>query len=193
MEVVEYSKLDEGEDLRLMVKLIDEFGAETIIKALKSMQEEKDADVVISTAHRSKGREWDHVTLAADFPTESKCGDPERKLLYVAVTRAKKTLDVSQCPFFTGNDSLDVSDVIANQPKPSDDDLESIVPPAPSTPTQNDEFTWNRIKDDDTWGVRGPKGFKGQTVTVVRKNGSTSQKTLKDVVYENGDSCLYRI
>lgn len=59
---------------------------------------EKDADVVVSTAHRSKGLEWDTVILNDDF---SDITDPllsgaaradETNLLYVATTRARKLL-----------------------------------------------------------------------------------------------------
>ena len=192
-EVEEYSQLDEGEDLRLMVKLIKEFGAESILSALKNMPLEKNADLVISTAHKSKGREWESVRLAADFPTLSKSDDSDLKLLYVAVTRAQVTLDISQCPFFTGNDAMDVTKAIASQPKPSEENIQSVVAAAPSTPPSSQEFTWNRIQSDKSWGVRGPKGMKGKTVDVVRKNGSVSSKKLLEVVYENGESCLYRV
>lgn len=51
-EVVEYSKEDEGADLRLMVKLIEKFGADKIIKALDNMPSEQDADIILSTGHR---------------------------------------------------------------------------------------------------------------------------------------------
>lgn len=51
-EVVAYSKTDEGEDLKLMVKLIEEFKAEKIRDALKNMPDEEHADCVISTAHK---------------------------------------------------------------------------------------------------------------------------------------------
>ena len=101
-EVQEYSKSDEGGDLRLMVKLIDDFGAQEIRDALKDMPKEADADLVISTAHRSKGREWDTVRLGPDFPTANKMSDADIRLLYVAATRAKMTLDVSECPPFCG-------------------------------------------------------------------------------------------
>jgi hypothetical protein len=110
-EVEAYAKEDEGEDLRLMVGLIKEFGCRAILDALRRMPEESQADFVISTCHKSKGREWPHVRLAADFPTLSKAGDPEKKLIYVAVTRAKLTLDVSGCPFFVGQDAIDVSNL----------------------------------------------------------------------------------
>lgn len=101
-EVEEYSKSDEGQELRLMVKLVNEFGAEEIRNALKDMPKEENADLVVSTAHKSKGREWNTVRLGPDFPTANKMADSDRRLLYVAVTRAKLTLDISECPPFCG-------------------------------------------------------------------------------------------
>lgn len=59
---------------------------------------EKNADVVVSTAHRSKGLEWDTVVLNEDFAdiTDPLLSDAERtdetNLLYVATTRARKLL-----------------------------------------------------------------------------------------------------
>lgn len=188
-EVQEYVKLDEGEDLKLMVKLVDTFGAATILTALKSMPTESDADLVICTAHKSKGREWDTVQLAADFPTKSKCGDSDRKLLYVAVTRAKLVLDITRCPFFTGQDSLDISSVI--QPIAKIEGGESVVPPTPVQPAKRNDFTWANI--DGNWLVRGPKGHSGETVTVVRRDGSTAKRTLGSVVKDFGDACIYRV
>lgn len=99
-EVQAYVKEDEGEDLKLLVKLIDEFKPDPILNALENMPKEEEADLVASTAHRSKGREWNSVKLAADFPPASKMGDSDRRLLYVAATRAKHQLDISECPAF---------------------------------------------------------------------------------------------
>ncbi len=101
-EVEEYSKLDEGADLKLNVKLIKEFGCEAIIEALKNMPDEKDAGMIACTAHKSKGREWKKVKLAGDFPLLTKMVDSDVRLLYVAATRAKHVLDVSSCPPFCG-------------------------------------------------------------------------------------------
>lgn len=100
-EVQKYVKEDpDGEDLKLMVRLVDDFGAENIIRALKNMPEERYADFVASTAHKSKGREWDTVVLGADFPPACDMADPDRRLLYVAATRAKYILDLTQCTPF---------------------------------------------------------------------------------------------
>ncbi|HAP0214990.1 TPA: ATP-binding domain-containing protein, partial [Escherichia coli] len=59
---------------------------------------EKDADITVSTAHRSKGLEWPVVILDEDFAdiTDPLMPEDERRdetnLLYVAATRARKTL-----------------------------------------------------------------------------------------------------
>ncbi|EGE5548353.1 ATP-dependent helicase [Salmonella enterica subsp. enterica serovar Weltevreden] len=59
---------------------------------------ESDADITVCTTHRSKGLEWDRVSLHDDFAdildpemSESKRND-EINLLYVAATRARQTL-----------------------------------------------------------------------------------------------------
>jgi len=68
-EVADYVAHDElGGELRLMVSLVEKYGVPTILKALDHMPSESDADVVVSTAHKSKGREWNAVQLAGDFP-----------------------------------------------------------------------------------------------------------------------------
>jgi superfamily I DNA/RNA helicase len=90
--------------LKLLVDLIVEHGAETIITAIDGSTPESKAQVVISTAHKSKGREWDRVTLAGDFtaPKEGgECSPGELKLLYLACTRARRYLDVSHVPHAT--------------------------------------------------------------------------------------------
>jgi len=101
-EVVEYAKTDEGKDFQLMVKLVEDFGAEKIRDALKNMPDERDADFAVITAHKSKGREWDNVKLGQDFPLENRMNDEERRLLYVAATRGKYQLDITECPPFCG-------------------------------------------------------------------------------------------
>jgi hypothetical protein len=101
-EVVSYVDSDpQGDELALNVSLIEQFGVETIIAALSGMPGEKEADVVISTAHKCKGLEWDRVKLARDFDYKEGAEDltvPEWRLLYVACTRARRVLDVSSSP-----------------------------------------------------------------------------------------------
>jgi hypothetical protein len=77
-----------------MVTLLDKFGVDTIMDALDGQPSEAEADVVVSTAHKAKGREWPTVRLADDFPDEHDPGVPEQtRLAYVAVTRAQHVLD----------------------------------------------------------------------------------------------------
>ncbi|MFI9041624.1 UvrD-helicase domain-containing protein [Streptomyces sp. NPDC053726] len=90
-----------GSDLRTFVRLIDDYGPHEVLKAVNSLVEEKYADVIVSTAHKAKGREWDSVLIADDFseprPLPTGAPGPIRKdeamLAYVAVTRAKRALD----------------------------------------------------------------------------------------------------
>ncbi len=93
-----------GSDLRTFVRLIDDYGPEEVLRAVNALVEEKYADVVVSTAHKAKGREWERVLIADDFtePKPAQDGSPgpirrdEAMLAYVAVTRvtrAKGVLD----------------------------------------------------------------------------------------------------
>ncbi len=104
MDVQHFVEDDEeagAEDIKLLVKVMDDFGPEKVIQALRHQPKEAAADVVISTAHKSKGRAWDSVQLTSDFPAGQEANekrpitDDDRKLLYVAMTRARLTLDVS--------------------------------------------------------------------------------------------------
>ena len=103
VEVQSYVKDDvQGDDLALLVRLVDNFGTDVITEALGAMPAEAKADVTVSTAHKSKGREWASVRLADDFVKKPKNGeepapptDDELRLRYVAVTRARFALDNS--------------------------------------------------------------------------------------------------
>lgn len=95
---------DEGDQtLRTFVYMMDSIGPETVIEAMRELDDERRADLTVSTGHKAKGREWEGVRIAEDFapkntPTE---GDPasmlvqpaDAMLAYVAVTRAKIRLD----------------------------------------------------------------------------------------------------
>lgn len=95
-EVKEYVQSDQqGGELRALVNLVEEFTVETILEALDSMPSERASSMTsVSTAHKSKGREWSSVRISEDFldvePSES-----ELRLRYVACTRARIHLDDS--------------------------------------------------------------------------------------------------
>ncbi|ARW57300.1 DNA helicase [Pseudomonas phage vB_PaeM_G1] len=70
-----------------------------IFKALRDHENDPSADIVLTTAHKSKGREFDVVVLADDYPSgydDKKrwvgLNEMEQNLLYVAATRCKKHL-----------------------------------------------------------------------------------------------------
>jgi len=108
--------MDEGgSDLRTMVKLIDDYGPDALIAAIDRLVDDPSAagnkpmalstqtpDVVVSTAHKAKGREWASVLIGEDFfppkkdpeTGDQQDADPgELRLAYVAVTRARLVLD----------------------------------------------------------------------------------------------------
>src|SRR5262249_45322727 len=99
-EVEQYVEQDEqGDEIKLLVELVNRFGVAVIIAALDDMPDEGDADLIVSTAHKAKGLEWDRVRLADDFVRVDKEGQPqepteqELRLQYVACTRARRHLD----------------------------------------------------------------------------------------------------
>jgi superfamily I DNA/RNA helicase len=99
-EVLDYVDQDpQGGDLRTMVRMVDDYGPQIVLDAVAGLTGEDGADVVVSTAHKAKGREWPRVRLAADFAEVAR-GDgtvptSEWRLLYVACTRAQNELDIS--------------------------------------------------------------------------------------------------
>jgi hypothetical protein len=89
--------------LRTLVRLASVHTPEVLRKALHACVDEKSAHTIVSTAHSAKGREWPLVRIAGDFPPpaitkDNPSGKPkveDLRLAYVAVTRAKETLDRS--------------------------------------------------------------------------------------------------
>ncbi len=121
-ELEEYIADDSGGDLKLIVNLTKRFGGRAIAAALRNMPSIKNATRVYSTAHKVKGLGFESVQLASDFATlgtkcvckhsrnshgvdwkcrQCKCPiytkdkptQAELRLLYVAITRAKLSLD----------------------------------------------------------------------------------------------------
>lgn len=118
-EVQAATHTDGGEELRRWVTLIDKHGTAGLRKAIEGLpRQEAEAAIVLSTGHKSKGREWDSVRLQDDFLLGVKASgddgdqpDPrtgelplkkmrkvpleELRLLYVAATRGQSKLEVS--------------------------------------------------------------------------------------------------
>lgn len=103
-DVVDYANNDAaGADLKVFVKMVGELGIPAILQACDGLTSEEDADIVISTAHKAKGREWNIVRIASDFREPKEAGQTvsreEMMLAYVTVTRAKFSLDVGGLAF----------------------------------------------------------------------------------------------
>lgn len=103
-EVVEFADSEDGEVLRTFVTIVNQNGEQTLIDALEAVSDsEGKSDLVISTGHKAKGREWASVALHTDFepkkvskdsPRRLLLNEEELRLLYVASTRAKQLLVV---------------------------------------------------------------------------------------------------
>jgi superfamily I DNA/RNA helicase len=78
-----------------MVSLVQSFETAEILAAVGRMVPESRADLVISTAHKAKGREWPTVQIASDFSKLKPENKPGLRLQYVAVTRAQDRLDMT--------------------------------------------------------------------------------------------------
>ena len=96
-EVVEFANSEEGQDLRTFVQLVQQQGESKLWAVVnRAVANENHADVILSTAHKAKGREWNSVRLADDFISGRLGPDPdaeaEVRLFYVAMTRAKRLL-----------------------------------------------------------------------------------------------------
>ncbi|EMD0747425.1 UvrD-helicase domain-containing protein [Acinetobacter baumannii] len=98
-DVHEYCETNEGSDIKPLVKLVDDHGTDPLKKALAKITPLEQADYVISTAHKAKGLEWNRVHIEDDYQfkingLEHKITDEELRLLYVACTRAKVSLNI---------------------------------------------------------------------------------------------------
>ncbi|EMO2547199.1 UvrD-helicase domain-containing protein [Acinetobacter baumannii] len=100
-EVLEYSNEVSNSDLKPLVSLIEKVGENALIEALLKSSS-NDYDCVVTTAHKSKGLEFNKVKLGGDYFYKESVSEGEKpltpdeaRLLYVAATRAKKQLDIT--------------------------------------------------------------------------------------------------
>lgn len=98
----EYGEEANDPEVKALVKVVEQYRCDvpSIYNALKAAEVPEDrAAVSVSTAHKSKGLEWEQVVLTDDFitlPPEEDDYDPEEiNLLYVAITRAIRALEAT--------------------------------------------------------------------------------------------------
>jgi hypothetical protein len=113
-ELRSYTREPGGGDLKPLVSLIQEYQVPGVLAACDALVEEKPKpweprpDVVVSTGHKAKGREWGSVRIGEDFEPPAEVEDPvtgkmgpgpisraDAMLGYVCVTRARDHLDRS--------------------------------------------------------------------------------------------------
>ena len=111
-DYIEIADLTQDVEMRRAIRIINEYSdIDTLVGNLNFSSVDADnADIIITTAHRSKGLEWDHIEISEDFSDVT--GEREVKkdgtlvksdediadelnLMYVAVTRAKRTVKLS--------------------------------------------------------------------------------------------------
>lgn len=103
-----FAETTDDRELNSMARVVKKYGREIpmLIKAIKNSCVEQDkSHVTLTTAHKSKGLEWEQVRLTDDYvellnkqgnmqsPTDVRAD--ELNILYVAATRAKKRLEVN--------------------------------------------------------------------------------------------------
>lgn len=106
-EVLTACENAEAGELTVWVQIINRYKPPVLRRCLQGLpRTEEEADLLLSTGHKAKGREWDKVELAGDFlrsVMKSEIGPEsiaaELRLFYVASTRAKLELDVPETCF----------------------------------------------------------------------------------------------
>jgi len=103
-----FAKDTQDAELLMRIRIVKEFGSEIpiLIKRIQKQTQRdiKDADIIFTTAHKSKGLEFDNVKLSNDFTSlitdtnqiDLKLPPEELNLIYVALTRTLKILQINQ-------------------------------------------------------------------------------------------------
>lgn len=111
-EMRAYTEATKDSETRILADLIDEYKHETpeLVAQMRSnaVPDARDAQMVLTTAHKSKGLDWDYVQIADDFEVlndaeaslrndpDAPLDEQEINLLYVAVTRARKAVQLNE-------------------------------------------------------------------------------------------------
>ncbi|MEV0115299.1 UvrD-helicase domain-containing protein [Streptomyces sp. NPDC050844] len=142
-ELQEYAEYDpSGRDLLPLVDLVDEHGVDVILAAVDRLAFEQGADIVVSTAHKAKGREWASVRIGDDFtepvdpeetdedgnPLPGDIDDGEARLAYVAVTRARHQLDLGGLSWINEHPDGTPNGAIPSQPLSPDNPWDRLGP-----------------------------------------------------------------
>lgn len=103
-QVLQYIK-EEPEDAGTLVPIVNaitEYGPARIIDMTNRLVDEGDAEFTVTTCHKAKGREWNHIIIGDDFPQPVPGREPRReelRLAYVAVTRGKEVVELGSLAY----------------------------------------------------------------------------------------------
>lgn len=109
-ELESYSEIVDDKELKMITRTIEKYGSDlpNLISSIKSnsIQQLTGNEIILSTAHKAKGLEFDSVLLLDDFADLKVEVDPKGKeimpsvedinILYVALTRAKKNIKLNE-------------------------------------------------------------------------------------------------
>lgn len=181
-EFVECAESDP--DAKRLLNVVVSGKANTIAHTLRTHRNSPTAKVTLTTAHKSKGLEWDQVVVANDFPSnyDKKTGEwigleeAERNLLYVAHTRCIKCLQWNS----TVQEIIDIKGVAQEKvSSPKEKPLNGGIPienvrlgvfsPGYTTPQHIREFVTgsfdgneNHIQAYENWLEDGDGEFLGE-------------------------------
>lgn len=152
-------------------------------KAREQALKDSGVDVVVSTAHKSKGLEWGRVRIGDDFfePRLDKDtgkmimpSQEEMKLNYVAVTRAEKALDLGSLKWVTGYTDENGGQT-GNAGSPEEDEVDVRSPESEVTAP---------VVAEDPEGVEDPQDTVSETgFTPVEEEYSVHLEELLDEAY----------
>ena len=144
-------------------------------------EEDLEIDVIVTTAHKSKGLQWNNVRIFDDFwgpRMNKKTGevempvDEELRLAYVAVTRAQKKLDSGSLnwilDYTKDADELPKKPNLGEQGKtgkeiassfPPDADFKQALPSGPDSPSNTPSIRESTKFYENTW-MNGDKDYR---------------------------------
>ncbi|MGW7295386.1 UvrD-helicase domain-containing protein [Streptomyces xiamenensis] len=152
-EVREYAETESDATLQTFVRLVDRYSPEGLLRLIADLvpesgeDPENKPDLVVSTAHKAKGREWDRVRIGGDFPQpkeDTETGEvalptaEELRLAYVTVTRAKKELDMGSLDWIRHVGEGVAQPVTLTKPAPAAPE-KTAEPEKPSAPIKTQE------------------------------------------------------
>ncbi|MCU4183855.1 UvrD-helicase domain-containing protein [Acidiferrimicrobium sp. IK] len=197
-EVVDYAENDPGgSDLAVAVQMIERYGPSEVIRAINGTVPADRAELRVSTAHKSKGLEWDRVRIGSDFrePLDKVTGQPlpipreDAMLAYVAVPRAKLVLDTGGLGWIhdhlaalanpggwtVGREHTPAVEAIAESPRPSSSP--SVLQRPRNTPRRR-RCTWRTAAlavagQPSLWHLPSPPSWTTPLLSISQGGGFT--------------------